>query len=143
MIGPFEFDMFTAAMFVCFSVRFLNMRKPRTTFHILWWTGLSGLEFYGSGPACLLNWLGMVNADWLGSMRSEIFLQMKSIIFQGFLTKQAAFLPGQPAPYNQLLIQALLLIPECCFHNMLKQGFWNFKSIFLRMQFSLVATIFL
>ena len=57
----------------------------------------------------------MVDAGWLGSMRSEICLQMKFIIFQGCPTKQAAFLPGQPAPYNQLLIQPLLLVPECYF----------------------------
>ena len=24
-------------------------------------------------------------------------------------------LPRQPAPYNQILIQLLLLVPECCF----------------------------
>ena len=42
----------------------------------------------------------MVNAGWFGSMRSEILLQMKFIIFQGCPTKQAAFLPGQTAPYH-------------------------------------------
>ena len=36
----------------------------------------------------------MVNAGWLGSMQSEIFLQMKFIIFQGCPIKQAVFLPG-------------------------------------------------
>ena len=52
----------------------------------------------------------MVNAGWFGSMRSGIFLQMKFIIFQGCSTKQAAFLPGQPAQFNQFLIQPLLLV---------------------------------
>ena len=41
-----------------------------------------------------------------------------------------------PAPYNQLLIQPLLLVPECYL------GFWNFKPIYLKMQFSLIATLF-
>ena len=60
-----------------------------------------------------LNWhfmevgLGTVNAGWLHIMRSEILLQMEFIIFQACPTKQAAFLLGQPAPYNQLLIQLL------------------------------------
>ena len=59
--------------------------------------------------------LVMVNAGRLGSMRSEIFLRMKFIIFQGCLTKQAAFSPEQSPLYNQLLIQLLLLVPECYF----------------------------
>ena len=70
------------------------------------------LAFYGSGQACLLSWLGMVNSGLLSSMRSEIFLQMKFIIFQGCPTKQPAFLNWQPISYNQLLIQPLLLVPE-------------------------------
>ena len=48
-------------------------------------------------------------------MQSEIFLEMKFTIFQGCPSKQAAFLPGQPLPYNQLLILQLLLVLECYF----------------------------
>ena len=59
----------------------------------------------------------MVNAGRLGSIRSEIFLQIKFIIFEGYPTKQAVFLPGHPLPYNQLLIQPHLLVPECYFAN--------------------------
>ena len=73
------------------------------------------LGFYGSGLASLPSWLGIVNAGWLGSIRSEMFLVMKFIIFQGCLIKQAVLLPGQPVSYNQLLIQPLLLVPECYF----------------------------
>ena len=73
------------------------------------------VRFYGSGLASLSSWLGMVNAGWLGSIQSEIFLQMKFIIFQGCPIKQAAFLPGQSTPYYQLLIHSLLLVPECYF----------------------------
>ena len=58
------------------------------------------LELYGSGLASLQNWLEIVNAGWLGSLRSEISLQMKFIIFQGCPIKPAAFLPGQPTQYN-------------------------------------------
>ena len=57
----------------------------------------------------------MMNAGWLVSIWSEIFLQMKFIIFQGCPIKQGVFLHGQPAPYNQLLIQSLLLVPKCYF----------------------------
>ena len=73
------------------------------------------MAFYGSGLACLISWLEMVNAGWLDSMRSEILFEIKFIIFQGCPTKHAAFLPWQPAPCNQLLIQPLLLVPECYF----------------------------
>ena len=46
------------------------MRKPRTTFLLLELAGASGLEFYENGLALLPSWLGIMNADWLGSMQS-------------------------------------------------------------------------
>ena len=73
------------------------------------------VAFYASGPAHLPSLLGMIDEDWLGSIRPEIFLQMKFITFQGCPTKQASFLPGHSAPYNQLLQQPVLLVPECYF----------------------------
>ena len=98
-----------------FSVRFLSMCQPRTTLYLLWWAGQSGLPFYGSRLVCLLSYVGIVNAGWLSSMESNTCLQMKFIIFQGCSTKQAAFLPGQFSPRNQVLIQPLLVVPECYF----------------------------
>ena len=88
-----------------FSGKFLDVCKPRTTTYPIWQPGPSGLPFCRSRLACLPSWLGMTNAGWLCSMQSEIFLQMKFIIFQG--SHQTTFLLGQPAPYNQLLIQPL------------------------------------
>ena len=111
-IGPL-FDMFTSAMF--FSARLLNMCRPRTIFYFFWPTGPPGLEFCGSGPARSTSWLRMVNAGWLGSMRSKTFLKIKFFTFQGWPTEQAAFLPGLPAPYNQFLLQPLILVPEYYF----------------------------
>ena len=43
------------------------------------------------------------------------FLSNEIYHFQGCPIKQAVFLPEQPAPCNQLLIQPLLLVPECYF----------------------------
>ena len=106
MIGLLKIvDMFTAAMlfFLPDSEICASLEKQ---------DGPPALAFYGSGQACLLSWLGMVNSGCLSSMRSEIFLQMKFIIFQGCPTKQAAFLTWQPTSYNQFLIQSLLLVPE-------------------------------
>ena len=99
-----------------FSARFWNMCKPRKTFNLLWQDGPPALAFYGSGQACLLSWLGMVNSGCLSSMPSEIFLKMKFIIFA--------------------CSRRLFCI------KMLKLGFWNFELIFLGMQFSLVALFF-
>ena len=70
-----------------FCGKFLNMCMPRTTTYPLWQPGPPGLTFYGSGLACLSSWMGMVNADWLCSMRSEVFLQIKFITFKGCPTK--------------------------------------------------------
>ena len=98
-----------------FLTRFLNMCKPRTASHLLWQVSPPRLTFYGSGPAHVSNWLGMMNAGWLGSMLPEMLLQMELIIFPGCPTKQAGFLDGQPALYNQILIKPFLLVPECFF----------------------------
>ena len=133
MIGPF-FDMVTAAMFNFFFCDVPICASLEQSFYCLWRAGSPGSAFYGSGVVCLPSWLGMVNGGWLISMWSEIFLQMKFIIFQGCPTKQAAFLSWQPAPYNQLLIQPLLhfcikcwsldfeilssLFSKCSFHRL-------------------------
>ena len=78
------------------------------------------LSISNGWPACLMTtW--MVKEGWLGYMWSEIFSQIRLIIFRGctFLwvvpLNGLSHLPGQPGPYNQLLIELLLLVPECCF----------------------------
>ena len=72
------------AFFFFFCGKFLNVCMPRTTTYLLWQPGPAGLTFYESGVACLPSWVGVVNAGWLCYMRSEIFWQMKFIIFRGF-----------------------------------------------------------
>ena len=144
MIGPLKFWQIYCCYVYLLSARFLNMCKTTTTFYLLWRAGPPGFGFYGSGSARLQSWLGMVNVGRLGSMRSEISLKMKFIIFQGCPIKQATFLPGQSAPYNQFLIH-LCLFQNVISHKVLIFVSWNFKSIFksiLRIQFSLVAKLF-
>ena len=122
--------MFTAAMFISSSARFLNMCKPRmgwpTSIDILW-----------SGLACLPRWLGMMNAGWLGSIRSEIYLQMRFIIFKAVPSNRLPFYLGSP-----LHVISSLFSQNAILHKMSKLRFSNFKPIFLRIQFSLVATFF-
>ena len=104
MIGPL-FDMFTGAMIVFFC-------KNSEICAIQERDDPPWLAFYGNG---LASWPSMVDAGWIGSNRSKIFFQMELIILQGCSIKQATSLRGEPPPYNQLLIQPFLLIPECYF----------------------------
>ena len=133
MIGPL-FGMFSAAMFIFFSARFLNMCKPRRTFYLLLRASPPGLAFYGSGLACLLNWLGMINAGWLGSMQSQIF--------EAVPPNRLLFYLDRPLHVISSLFSHICLFQNVILHKMLKLGFWNFKPIFFRMQFSLVAKLF-
>ena len=94
----------------------------------------------GKGLTSLPSWLGIVNGGWLGSMRSKFFLQMKFIFFKAVRPDRLPFYLGSP-----LHIMNSLFTQFCSFQNdvllkMFKLGYWNFKLIFLRMQFSLVST---
>ena len=80
------FDMFTAAMFILFSRKFLNMCKSKTTTCSLWQPGPPGIGILWKW-AIMLTKLAEDGVCRLCSMRLEISLQMKFIIFQGFPTK--------------------------------------------------------
>ena len=78
---------------ICFwYVYCLNLCKPRTTTQPLWQPGPTGVTFYGSGLASVANFVGMGNLHWLCSMRPEIFLHIKFIIFWGFSQKLPVYL---------------------------------------------------
>ena len=69
-----------------------SQKFPNLCRHPLWMTPLSlltgcppKLTIYGSVLARLLSWQGMVNAGWLSSMQSEIFLQIQFIILHKLL----------------------------------------------------------
>ena len=111
MIGPL-FDMFSATIFIFSSATFLNMCKPRTGWptstDILW-----------SGLACLPSWLGMINTGWLGSIRSEIFLQMKFVIFKAAPLNRLLFYLGTAcfmysAPYSATFTCSRMLFCMKC-----------------------------
>ena len=71
------------------------------------------------GPAHLPRLLGMMNAGRLNSMRSEIFFQMKFVIFQGCLTKQAAFYLASPPHIISSLFNQSCLLQNAILHKML------------------------
>ena len=134
MIGPL-FDMFTGAMFIFSSVRFLNICKPRTGCPI--WIGIlqkwdcKPTELAGDGEYRLTRFHLIRNCP-----ANEIYH------FQGFPIKQAVFLPGSLLHIISSLFRYFCLFQNAILHKMLKLGFLNFKPIFLRMQFPLVATFF-
>ena len=78
---------------------------------------------------------------WLGSIRSEIFLLIKFIFFQG-CPITCPFYLGSPLHVISSLFSHFCLFQNANLRKITKLGFWNFKSIFLRIQFSLVATFF-
>ena len=123
MIDPY-FDMFTAIMFFFFC-------EIDTSTDILW-----------SKLAYLPSWLGLMNAGWLGSIRSEIFLQIKFIIFKAVPSNRLPFYMTSLLHVISSLFSHFTLFQNAILRKMLKLGFWNFKSIFLRIQISLVTTFF-
>ena len=96
--------MFTAAMFIVCELP--NMCKSRTTFYLVRRTGPSGLQLYGGEPTRLSGWPEMVKAYRLGSILIKNFLANEILFFQAALLNRlpGGGLPGQPAPYNQLVI---------------------------------------
>ena len=119
MIGPL-FDMFISAMVIFFFVKFLNIWKSRTgwatSIWILWKWASKPTKLAGDGE-CRLTQFHLI--------RNNFILQIKFIVLQGCPIKQALLLPGQLAPYNQLLIQPLLLVAECYF-------VWNVEARVLK-----------
>ena len=137
----------------CLSILTIYTNDWSTFWHIYWChiyfsfcgipsqeqAGSSWLEFYGSGLASLPSWLEMVNAGWLGSIRSEI-CKWNLSFFQAVPSNRLFFCLGRPLHIISSLFSHFSLFQNAILHKMLKLGFWNFKHIFLRTQFSLVAT---
>ena len=63
--------------------------------------------------------------------------------FQTVLSNRLPFDLGISFHIISSLFSPFCLFQNAIFHKMLKLGFWNFRPIFLRIQFSLVATFFL
>ena len=140
MIGPL-FDMFTGAMFIFSSVKFLNMSKPRTG----WPTSIGILWNWASNGECRL----MLNADWRWWMQTDsvpsdqkFSCKWNLSFFKAVPSYRQSFHLGSPLHIISSSLSHFCLIQCAILHKLLKLGFWNFKPIFLRMQFSLVATFF-
>ena len=133
MIDPL-FDMFTTTIFSFSSVRFLNMCKPRAS----WPTSI---DIYGKGQhAYQTGWVLRIQAGSV-PFDQKFFLQMKFIIFEAIASNWLPFCLGSPLHVIRSLFGNCCLFQNAILHNKLKLGFRNFKPIFRRIQFSLVAVI--
>ena len=115
-----------------FSVRFLNMCQPRTTFYLFWWAGPSGLSFYGSGPACLLSWLEMVNAGWLLLCYQKLPYKWNLSFFKAVPRNRLLFCLGSLLHIISSSFSRFCLFENAILHKMSKLGFWRFKPMFSR-----------
>ena len=93
------------------------------------------MAFCGSGPACLLSWPGMMNAGWLGSMRSEILLQMKFSVFKAVPPNRLPFYQGSLHHITNSLFSYFFLFQNAVLHKMLKLGFEKIKPFFWECSF--------
>ena len=142
-----NFEMFTVAKFVFSSARFLNMCKPRKTFHLLCGTNPRGLAFYGKEPAYLLAYWACCCGWWMqaGSVPcgQKFSCKLNLSFFMAVPPNRLTFYLFSPVHILSSLFSPFCLFPNDIFYTVLKLGFWDFNYIFLRMQFSLVSTFFL
>ena len=102
------FDMFTAAMFIFFSRKFLNMCKFRTTTCPLWQAGPPGIGI-------LLEWAIMINklagdgVSRLALFHAIINFLPNEIYDFSRLSHETTFLLGQPASYSATLDHEITL----------------------------------
>ena len=89
----------------------LNMCKPRT------------------------GWPTSIGILWLASIRSEIFLQMKFISFQGCPIKQTVFFTGIALSIISALSSHFFLFQNDTLHKILKLGFWLLSTFFSECSF--------
>ena len=108
-----------------FSARFLNMCKPTISFD-----GLVHLDWHFMEVGKYAYW-----ADWGWWMQA------------GSIPCDQKFSYKWNLSFLLIIISSLFshfcLFQNAILHKILKLRFWNFKSIFVRMQLSLVATFFL
>ena len=132
-----NFDMFTAATFIFFC-KIPKMWKPRTT-DFLWradpplWKWASTLTKLAGDDECRLPLFHAIR----NVHTKEIYHFSRLSHQTGCLFNQGSLLHITSSLFSQFC-----LFQNAILHKMLKLGFWNFNPIFLRIQFSLIATFF-
>ena len=124
MAGPPKFWHVYCWHAYCFSMKFLNMCKPRTTIYFLRF-GPPGFISCGSGLECLPSWLGMVDSK----------CKLVHVIRNFIANKTCYFSPNKLLFLSWHVIKSLFsqfcLFQNAIFHKMFQLRFWNCKPIFL------------
>ena len=134
-------DWFNFWYVYCYHVYFFFYEIPK---YVQTKNRLAHLHWHFMEWASMLTklWLGMINTDWPGSILSEISLDRKFIFFNDVRSSRLPFYLGSPLHVIGSFFSHFCLFQNAILRKMLKLGFTNFKTIFLRIQFSLVATFF-
>ena len=117
--------MFVVAIFIFSFVRFLNMCDFMEV----------GWQAYRAG------WGWWMQADSVPS-NQKFSCKWNLSFFKAVPSNRLSFYLGSPLQIISFLFSHFCLFQNAILHKMVRLGFLNFKSIFLRMQFSLVATFF-
>ena len=134
MIAPL-FDMFTGAMFIFSCEIPIYVQTKNRLAHL-------DQDFTKVGyQACRAGWGWWMQADLVPSDQ-EFSCKWNFSFFKAVPSNRLSFYLGSPLHIISSLFSHFCLFQNAILHKMLKLGFWNFKPIFLRMQFSLVATFF-
>ena len=124
-----------------FFAGFVNMCKPRTVFYLLSRAGPPGLAYYGSGLVCFRAGWGCWMHD--GSVLCDlvkVHWKWNLLFFKVVPPNRLPLCLRNPPRIMSSLFSLFCLLQNAILHKMLKVEFWNFKPLFLRMQFSLFAT---
>ena len=100
-------------------------------------------DFMGVGyQVCRAGWGWWIQAHLVNQFRN--FLAKKNLLFyKAVLSKRLSFYLESPLHVISSLFSLFCLFQTAIVHKILMLRFWNFKPIFLRMNFSLVVTFFL
>ena len=123
-------------IFFCQIQKFLNMYKPRTG----WPTSIGILWKWASKPTML---------DGNGECRLTRFHPIRNFLVNDIyhfsrLSHQTGclFTEGSLLHIISFLFSYFCLFQNAILHKMFKLVFWNFRSIFLRVEFSLIKVFF-
>ena len=125
-----------------FLAKFINMCKPRTTSYLLWQVTHRDWHFMEVDQHTY--WAGRewwVQAD-LAPCYQKCYCKWNWSFFKDIFPNRLPFYMGSLPHVIRSLLSHFCLFQNAFLLKVLKLGFLNFKPIFLRVQFSLLATSF-
>ena len=140
MIGHFLICLLLQCLYFFWEIH--NMCKPRTITYPLRQPGPPGLVFYGSGlHAYQAGWRWWIQAGSV-SCDQKFSCKWNLSFFKTVPPNRLHFYLDSPLHRISSLFSYFCLFKKVILQKILKLRFWKFKLVFLRMQFSLIATLF-